>query len=166
MSDDKENTGLDETHTGDLERPFLAALKARRKGDVDKAMDLLHEVLKGDPRLPEPHLELAHIHLEAERLDLAEDQAREGLKWLQQGGQWVEDLEPHVVLSHAHDLLGQILQERAATDEVVFGDEEVFKALVKEAKALFGRARELDPKNEHANFTAFFMDAEGEAGEG
>ena len=165
MSDEKENPAPEEGHTIDLEAPFLSALKARRSGDVDKAMDLLQEVLKGDPRLPEPHLEMAHIHLEAERFDLAEEQAREGLKWLVQGGQWVEDLEPHVVLSHAHDLLGQILQERAATDEIVFGDEEVFKDLVKEAKSHFSRARELDPKNEHANFTAFFMDAEGEVGE-
>jgi tetratricopeptide (TPR) repeat protein len=162
MSDDSENKLPGDEHTGDLEKPFMLALKARRKGEVDKAMDLLHGVLKGDPRLPEPHLELAHIHLEAERLDQAEAQAREGLKWLDQGGQWVVDLEPKVVLSHAHDLLGQILQERAATDDVVFGEESLFKELVKEAKAHFERARELDPKNEHANFNAFFMNLEGE----
>ena len=90
---------------------------------------------------------------------MAEDSAREGLKWLERGGQWVEDLPPNVVLSHAHDLWGQILQEKAALDEYVFGDEEVFGELVKEAKAHFVRARELDPKNEHANFNAFLWRA-------
>ncbi len=150
----------DEAHTRDLEAPFLKALKARRDGKIDRAMDLLKEVIRGEPRLPEPHLELAHIHLEAERFVLAEEEAREGLKWLEQGGRWVEDLPNNVVLSHAHDLLGQILQDRAATDEVVFGEPEVFAELVKEAKAHFERARELDPKNEHANFNAFFMQLE------
>ncbi len=150
----------DEAHTRELEPSFLKALKKRRAGKIDQAMDLLKEVIRGEPRLPEPHLELAHIHLEAERLVLAEEEAREGLKWLEQGGQWVEDLPANVVLSHAHDLLGQILQDRAATDEVVFGQPEVFTELVKEAKGHFERARELDPKNEHANFNAFFMQFE------
>lgn len=160
MSDKKPEAILNhDEHTQALQGPFLKALKHRRAGKIEEAMDLLNEVLKSEPRLPEPHLELAHIHLEAERLSLAEDSAREGLKWLERGGQWVEDLPPNVVLSHAHDLLGQILQEKAALDEYVFGDEEVFAELVKEAKAHFVRARELDPKNEHANFNAFFMDS-------
>jgi tetratricopeptide (TPR) repeat protein len=158
-SDDKQ---VNDQHTNALQKPFLKALKLRRSGDLNKAADLLQEVLAGDPRLPEPHLELAHIHLEAERFDEAEEQAREGLKWLLQGGQWVKNLEPNVVQSHAHDLLGQILQDRAATDEVVFGDEELFKELIKEARHHFVRARELDPKNDHANFNAFFMDLEAE----
>ena len=160
MSDKKPEAILNhDEHTRALQGPFLKALKRRRAGKIEEAMDLLNEVLKSEPRLPEPHLELVHIHLGAERLSLAEDSAREGLKWLERGGQWVEDLPPNVVLSHAHDLLGQILQEKAALDEYVFGDEEVFAELVKEAKAHFVRARELDPKNEHANFNAFFMDS-------
>jgi tetratricopeptide (TPR) repeat protein len=154
-----------EQHTKGLQKPFMKALKFRRQGDLNKATKLLQEVLLGDPRLPEPHLELAHIHLEAERFEEAEEQAREGLKWLSQGGQWVKDLETNVVMSHAHDLLGQILQERAATDEVVFGDEDLFKELIKEARRHFVTARELDPKNEHANFNAFFMDMEDASGE-
>ena len=163
MSDKKPENPLHQVaHEKELQRPFLQALKSRRAGKIEKAMDLLKEVLQGDPRLPEPHLELAHIHLEAERLVLAEEEAREGLKWLEKGGQWVEDLAPNVVLSHAHDLLGQILQEKAATDEIVFGDEDVFAELVREAKGHFERARELDPKNEHANFNAFFMNGEAE----
>ena len=158
MSDKKPEAVLNyDEHTEALQGPFLKALKRRRAGKIEEAMDLLNEILRSEPRLPEPHLELAHIHLEAERLSLAEDSAREGLKWLERGGQWVEDLPPNVVLSHAHDLLGQILQEKVALDEFVFGDEEVFAELVKEAKAHFVRARELDPKNEHANFNAFFM---------
>jgi tetratricopeptide (TPR) repeat protein len=162
MSKKTKKSPADEQHTNALQKPFLNALKLRRKGDLNKATKLLHEVLAGDPRLPEPHLELAHIHLEAERFDEAEEQAREGLKWLMQGGQWVKDLDPKVVLSHAHDLLGQILQDRAATDEVVFGDEDLFKDLIKEARRHFVTARDLDPKNEHANFNAFFMDFESE----
>ena len=83
----KENDELldQEEHTQGLEKIFLRALKERRSGRVDQAMDLLREVIQGDPRLPEPHLELAHIHLEAERFELAEIEAREGLKFLQQG---------------------------------------------------------------------------------
>lgn len=162
MTNKPDNDQPKDQHTNALQKPFLKALKLRRSGDLNKATELLQEVLAGDPRLPEPHLELAHIHLEAERFDEAEEQAREGLKWLLQGGQWVKDLEPNVVQSHAHDLLGQILQDRAATDEIVFGDEELFNELVKEAKHHFVRARELDPKNDHANFNAFFMELEGE----
>lgn len=166
MSDKKTDSILNhDEHTEALQAPFMKALKRRRAGKIEEAMDLLNEVLKTEPRLPEPHLELAHIHLEAERLSLAEDSAREGLKWLERGGQWVEDLPANVVLSHAHDLLGQVLQEKAALDEYVFGDEDLFKELVQEAKAHFVRARELDPKNEHANFNAFFMNSASEVSE-
>ena len=165
MSKKTDDTTEDEQHTADLEKPFLQALKVRRAGNVNKAIELLQEVLKGDPRLPEHHLELAHIYLEAERFDDAEERAREGLRWLQQGGQWVANLEQNVVLSHAHDLLGQILQEKAASDEIVFGDEEIFRGMLKESKEHFETARTLDPKNDHANFNAFFLNMEGELGE-
>lgn len=164
MAKEKDELLDQQEHTQGLEKVFLQALKERRAGRLDQAVDLLREVIQGDPRLPEPHLELAHIHLEAERFELAEIEAREGLKWLQQGGQWVEDLPPNVVLSHAHDLLGQILQDKAATDEVVFGDESIFSDLLREAKGHFEKARDLDPKNDHANFNAFFLQPE-ETGE-
>jgi len=157
MANEKDEVLDQETHTQGLEDTFLKALKERRAGRIDKAMDLLRKVIHGDPRLPEPHLELAHVHLEAERFDLAEVEAREGLRWLEQGGQWVEDLPMNVVLSHAHDLLGQILQDKAATDEIVFGDEEVFTGMLREATGHFETARELDPKNDHANYNSFFL---------
>ena len=65
---------------------FLAALELRVAGDVEGATKELQELLKREPRLPEPRLELAHIHLEAVRLPEAETEAREALKWLVQGG--------------------------------------------------------------------------------
>ncbi len=136
---------------------FLAALELRVAGDVEGATKALQDLLKLEPRLPEPRLELAHIHLEAERLPEAESEAREALKWLAQGGQWVEDLTEKQALSLAHGILGEILREKAALDEVVFGDEETFRGILAESTEHFAKAAELDPENEHASHHAFYL---------
>jgi tetratricopeptide (TPR) repeat protein len=141
---------------------FLAALELRVDGDAEGAAKELQELLKLEPRLPEPRLELAHIHLEAGRLPEAETEAREALKWLAQGGQWVEDLTESQALSLAHGILGEILREKAASDEVVFGDEEAFRGILAESKVHFAKASELDPENEHATHHAFFLGLGGE----
>ena len=143
-----------------LAERFMQALGARQAGDVDRAAELLAEILKKEPRLPEPHLELAHIHLEAGRLPEAEANAREGLSWLERGGQWVDNLENFQVASLAHGLLGEVLSQKANTDDVVFGDPEVFAELLAESKRHFQEAAKLDPDNAYAGSQAFFLGLE------
>ncbi|HND32012.1 MAG TPA: tetratricopeptide repeat protein, partial [Myxococcota bacterium] len=79
-----------EVHLQQLEVEFMAALELRTKGKSDEARQKLENVLRVDPRLPEPRLEMARIYLETQRLEDAETEAREALSLLQAGGQWVE----------------------------------------------------------------------------
>ena len=46
----------------ELENMFMNAMQLRQNGMVEKAEKLLLIVLSKEPRLPEPHLELAHIY--------------------------------------------------------------------------------------------------------
>ena len=149
--------GDNQDDLAELRVRFLAALEQRRSGDVDGAAEVLRGILRAEPRLPEPHLELAHIHLEAGRLGEAELSAREGLKWLQQGGQWVEDLTAEQAMSLAHGVLAETLRQRSESDEAVFGEVQVFKDLIAESRRHFSKAAELDPENEHASHHAFFL---------
>lgn len=146
-----------EEHLEGLERLFLAGIAASQAGDIDRAIELLGEVLRREPRLAEPRLELGRIHMEAERLDDAEVETREALRLLEAGGQWVEDIAPDVVLSVAVGQLAEILRLRADSDAVIFGDPAVFKALLRESQQLFERAKTLDPANAHAGYHAFFL---------
>jgi len=145
-----------------LSKAFMMAMAARRAGDVDGAVEALRGIVRKEPRLPEPHYELGHIHLVAARLDEAELEARTALKWLHQGGQWVDDVPEHVMLALAHGLLGEVLRQKAATDAVVFGDPEIFETLLDESKLNFAQAQELDPDSEHADHHSFFMELDGE----
>ena len=134
-----------ESHLPKLAQDFMVALELREKGKMDEARLLLQGIVRADPRLPEPHLELGRIWLEAERLDDAEAEAREALALLEKGGQWIETVEEHVVLSIAWSLLGAVLQQQASTDEVVFGPAERFKELVAASRLACEKAAELDP---------------------
>jgi len=150
----------DEAHLAVLQEQFLAALEYHRRGDVDSAVKLLKGVLEGEPRLAEPRLELGRIELDMGHLEEAELQTREGLRILLSGGQWVDDLSEEQMQSVAHGQLAEILRLRADSDEVLFGDPEVFKGLVKESKAHFDQAAKLDPENTHAEFFAIRMEGE------
>ena len=141
---------------------FLAALEKRRSGDVSGAEEMLKQILQSEPRLPEPRLELGHIYLEAGRIPEAESEIREALRWLQQGGHWVEDLSESQTLSLGHGLLGEVLRARCETDEAVFGDEEDFRALLKESRTHFEKAAKLDPENKYAAHHAVFLGLEEE----
>lgn len=143
---------VQEPHLQELQVKFMAAMEARRRNDIDRAVELLGEVLKGEPRLAEPRLELGRVHLDTGRLEEAEAQTREALRVLEAGGQWIEDLPEAVVLSVAHGQLGEVLRQLAETDAVIFGPAEDFKAMLAESKLHFDRAHELDPSNEHAEF--------------
>jgi tetratricopeptide (TPR) repeat protein len=153
-----EGTALDE-----LARRFLDALNAKDAGRSEDAEDALRAILRLEPRLPEPRLELARILLDSDRLGEAEDEAREGLEHLANSGPWSEDLEPDQVTALGKALLAEVLRRRAEEDDVVFGDPAEFAALVAEAKALFTEAARLDPSDEYSSYHAFFMGTRGEA---
>lgn len=148
---------LDERHLEGLPELFMEAMSARQRGDVDRALDRLSEVLRREPRLAEPRLELGRIHLDAGRLEDAEAQTREGLAILERGGQWLETLPAAELLSLAHGQLAEVLRQRADSDEVIFGDPEVWRALLAESQRHFAQASELDPQNSHASYHGFFL---------
>ena len=154
-----------ESHLRGMGDRFLLALAAKEKNDIDTAADLLRSILRVDPRLAEPQMELARILMESEQLEEAEEYAREAVKLLEGGGQWTEDLPENVVLSAAWSVLAEVLRQRADTDEMVFGDAEAFAKLMAETRAAFVRAAELDPTNEHAVSWAYGFDPAAAAAE-
>ena len=154
MSDlfDEEREQLDQ-----LAPRFLQALELRRRERHDDAEDVLRDLLKTEPRLPEPRMELARILLDSDRLGEAEAEAREALTHLEAGGPWPDDLPDNVVRALAHGLLAEILRRRADEDQVIFGDPALFAALLKESKQHFAAAADLDPSDEYSSYHAFFL---------
>ena len=133
-----------------LEQRFMQAIEARENGDLDSAAEMMLGILKIEPRLPEPHLELSHIYLQVGQLEDAQTHIDEAIVYLESGGQWTDDLEESEVLSLAYSTKGEIYRALASEDEMVFGDEEEFKKLLKEAKTAFKKAALINPQNEHA----------------
>ena len=138
-----------------LQTRFSQALQARQRGDVDGAAELLRGILKVEPRLAEPRMELANILMGADQLEEAEEHLREAIRVLETGGQWTEDLSEEVVLSLAYGTLGEVLRRKADSDDIVFGDPGVFEGLIREAKSAFLKAAALDPDNAHAGYWSF-----------
>ena len=75
---DQERATLDE-----LAKKFLQALHDKDNGRLDEAEDALRDILQTEPRLPEPHMELARILVDSDRLTDAETHAREALEKLE-----------------------------------------------------------------------------------
>jgi tetratricopeptide (TPR) repeat protein len=144
----------DETHLAALAPRFLAAAEQRAAGKVDAAIEGFQAILLIEPRLAEPRLELGRIWLEFGRLEDAEAEAREAIRLLTLGGQWTEEVPEHVLLSLGWALLGEILKEKASTDEVVFGDPEVFRDLLEQSRAAFAQAAALDPTDTASQMNA------------
>lgn len=144
---------------------FVAALERKDRGDLDGAEDEIRAILKIEPRLAEPHLELARILLDTDRLSDAEAHAREGLQHLESGGQWTDEIPENVLQALAHALLAEVLRRRADEDDVIFGDPARFHALVEESRTHFARAAELDPSDEYASYHAFFLGPLGHGGQ-
>lgn len=144
-----------------LSATFLRAIAAKEKGDVDEAEDLFREILRTEPRLPEPHLELARLLLDTDRVSAAEPYAREGLAHLEASGPWTDELPDEVVHALAHALLAEILRRRADEEDVIFGDPEAFHALVREAREHFEVAARFDPSDEYSSYHAFFLGTPG-----
>ncbi len=140
-----------------LARRFLGALKRKDEGDVDGAEEVLRDLIKAEPRLAEPHLELARVLLDTGRLPEAEAHAREGRTHLDQTGPWTQEVPPNVLQALSHALLAEILRRRADEDDVIFGDPATLHAMVEESKAAFAKAAELDPSDEYSSYYAFFL---------
>lgn len=147
-----------------LEPRFLAALQKKDAGALDEAEDELRAVIRAEPRLAEPHLELARLLLDTDRVEEAEEHAREAIEHLAAGGAWVEEVPEHELTALAHAVLAEALRRRADEDDVIFGDPEVFRRLVAEARAHFAKAAELDPGDHYASYHAFFLGIEGPEG--
>jgi len=145
----------DDAHLEALAVRFMTAMERRRNGDIDRAQKDLRAILKVEPRLAEPHMELASLLLSTEQPEPAVEHAREALRLLEQGGQWTDDLPENVVRSLAWNLLGEALKQVADQDSVVFGSPERWNRLMTEAKAAFKTAASLDPDNQHASWSAF-----------
>lgn len=141
----------------DLAARFLQAIQDKDRGDLDRAEEQLRDILRVEPRLAEPHMELSRILLDTDRLPEAEPHAREALTQLERGGQWTEDVPESVLRGLAHALLAEILRRRADEDDVLFGDPEAFHALVREAQEHFQRAAALDPDDSYSSYHAFFL---------
>lgn len=144
-------------HLDGLDQRFLSALNARRNGDLDACAELLRGVIQAEPRLAEPHMELASLLLEVQQVAEAQEHAEEAVRLLETGEPWTDDLPANVVRSLAWNLLAEALRRRADSDEVVFGDPAVFEQLMGRAKSAFGKAAALDPDNAHADHWGFAL---------
>jgi len=133
-----------------LEKRFNQAIGARRQGDVDGAAELFRGILKVDPRLAEPHLELANLLLDVGQLAEARAHAEEAIKYLESGSQWIDDLSENVLLSLAWNTLAEIIRKIADEDDVVFGDPIEWQKLIQQSKSAYKKATTLDPKNKNA----------------
>lgn len=144
-----------------LSQRFIEALQHKHEGRHDDAEDIFREIIRVEPRLAEPHMELARLLLDTDRTEAAEPHAREALIHLEASGQWTDEIPENVVHALAHALLAEILRRRADEDDVIFGDPATFNELVRESRELFEKASSLDPADEYASYHAFFLGARG-----
>ena len=73
-----------------LEKLFMNAMEFRQVGEVEKSEQILIRILKQEPRLPDPNLELAHIYLISEKFDEGLEHIKDTIRYLKNGGQWLE----------------------------------------------------------------------------
>ena len=140
----------EEKEMAGLQTRFLEAMTARQNNDVDAAAEILRGIIKVEPRLPEPHMELAHILICVGQLDEALSHAEEAVKTLEMGGQWTDDLPENTMKSLAYGVLGEVYRLQADADDIVFGEPEKWEELVKSSKNAFQKAAALDKDNAHA----------------
>jgi len=146
--------------TEELQELWLAAVEARQEGDDDKARKHFKEIVRKEPRLAEPHLELGHMAIADGDLAEAEAHVRLAVEQLERGNQWVDDLPADQLLSFAHNLLGEVLFARAdllSTSD----DRDTFDDLWNQAADAFARAEQLDPENPDAKRNAFSVRRRG-----
>jgi tetratricopeptide (TPR) repeat protein len=151
-----------EDHLKDLDNQFMAGVEMLSKNDIDGGAECMRRILRVEPRLAEPRVELARVLLETAQLSEAEAEIREAIRILENGGQWIDHLPENEVQSVAYGLLAEVLRKRGESDEVVFGDATEWRAIVDESHAAFRKARDLDPKNAHADYWAGGFDVDDE----
>ena len=122
---------------------FMAAMEHRQHSNPKKAEACLLEIVKKEPRLPEPHLELAHIYCAQEQFEDARIHIEQSVQYLENGGQWLE-LPENEILAMAYLIQGEIYRSLADLDEVVFGDQSVYIEYVNRAKNAFKKANMVD----------------------
>jgi len=71
-------------------------------------------------------------------------------------GQWIDNLTENAVLSLAYNILGECFRKIADNDEIVFGDPEQWKSLIKKSRNAYKKAAALDPKNPNADYWGGF----------
>ena len=81
-----------ERHLEGLDDQFMEGLKRMDAGDVDGAAEGFRRILKSEPRLAEPRIELARILVETNQLKEAEAEVREAIRILDGGGMWLDNL--------------------------------------------------------------------------
>ncbi len=140
---------------------FMAGVQARQSGDIDGAEDAFRAVIRAEPRLAEPHMELARVLLDTGRIEEAEPHAREALGHLEVSGVWTDDVPEDVVRGLANALLAEVLRQRAGMDEVIFGPPEAFESMLREARERFTTAAALDPTDEYSRYHATFLGHRG-----
>ena len=133
-----------------LSQAFQEAMALRSAGKTEAAEKALLEILKLEPRLAEPRIELAHIAFSNGDIEQAESQTRQALNSLRANGQWTEDLKPEVLLSYTLNLLGEILISRFNERSVDEDDFTQYETAWNEAASLFSQAVEVDPENREA----------------
>lgn len=148
------------TQLEELGEQFMLALQRKDAGDFDGALQEFQAILKVEPRLAEPRMELARMLLDLDRTQDAEEHARQALGDLENHGQWVDSVDENQILALAHAILAEALRRRVEEDDVIFGDAEHFKALLTESRTHFNKASELDPSDEYSSYHAFFMGPE------
>ena len=161
MTDEHDFEG-DEQHLDGLGPQFISGLKSFESGDVDGAAETFRRILKIEPRLAEPRIELGRILLETGQLQESEAEFREAIRILEGGGIWIDSLGENQVKSIAFGLLAETLRRLAETDEVVFGDPDEWRSIVDQSHAAFRKARELDPENAHADYWAGGLDVDAD----
>ena len=122
---------------------FMAAMEHRQIGNPKKAEVCLLEIVKKEPRLPEPHLELAHIYHAQQQFDDARTHIEQAVQYLENGGQWL-DLPESEIMAMAYLIQGEIYRSLADLDEVVFGEQAVYVDYVNRAKNAFKKANLID----------------------
>ena len=147
-------TGDDPVREGmeGLEVLFREGLAARQAGQRAAAVGAYRAILKRDPRLAEPYLELATLAAEDGDLDEAEALARSGVAQLRLGNQWTDDLGEGQLLAFALNLLGEVLLQKA--EDTIEVDTPAFVAQWNEASTLFREALAHDPADAHARSNA------------
>jgi tetratricopeptide (TPR) repeat protein len=137
-----------------LEPKMRRALTAREQGNDGEARKLFEAILKEEPRLAEPRLELSHMAALTEDWEEAQSQARLAVEILKRGGQWTQDVEPQVLLGFALNLLGELMVRPLEEGDLFLTDRPRFDACWNEASTLFGLAMATDPSNVDARRNA------------